>query len=404
MKNNKKHVVFVSQSFYPSPGGVSTFIFNLSKALIKSGFAVTCIHLGDKICNPIHPQINQIVIPISDFPSHELQSYSEFKEFLYKDFHDIEQITKPVEQLSGYDAFIKINNAFTKEILKLDKRNPINTLHIHDYQLIESVQNIDINCKKVLSLHFPLHNNISDKIFEYLLRKISVFNSVLVSTPEYKDIMDIKCPHKNIAICEPLSGEEYLTPNKQIFKIKNMAVCVQRFDAKSLQSDIVNAYVLLKDKDCKLNFVGEGSLTDKISNVRNNYFVKVKNLVEKMNIQNQIKFIGNIDYTKLKQYYEKADCLIILSKMECFGIAVTEAMSQGLPIIASNVGGFKYQIKDGYNGFLVDPNDHILIADKIQTLFSDKTLYKSMSINSRERYETTFSYPIILAKYLKIYE
>ncbi len=62
-------------------------------------------------------------------------------------------------------------------------------------------------------------------------------------------------------------------------------------------------------------------------------------------------FVKNMD-----EIYSKIDLLVVPSKMEALSLVIIEAMSKNIPVVASNVGGIPEIIKDGYNGFLAEPN------------------------------------------------
>ena len=65
-------------------------------------------------------------------------------------------------------------------------------------------------------------------------------------------------------------------------------------------------------------------------------------------------------------------------------MGVAEAMAAGVPVVTSNRCGMPYMVRDGENGFLVDPNDPAGIAGRIGEILGDKTLRASMGKRSAE--------------------
>jgi glycosyltransferase involved in cell wall biosynthesis len=79
------------------------------------------------------------------------------------------------------------------------------------------------------------------------------------------------------------------------------------------------------------------------------------------------------------------DILVHPSLSEGFGRAVLEAMALGKPVVASKVGGLREIIKDGEDGFLVEPGDIQGLAEKISRLLRDKPLRGIFGRASREK-------------------
>ncbi|NQE54750.1 Trehalose synthase [ANME-1 cluster archaeon GoMg3.2] len=77
--------------------------------------------------------------------------------------------------------------------------------------------------------------------------------------------------------------------------------------------------------------------------------------------------------------------LVLLSLSESFGIVNLEAMASGLPIVATSVGGLPEIIKEGKNGFLVEPQNPKEIAEKVSMILRDDELRERISKNNKER-------------------
>ncbi|HKF18717.1 MAG TPA: glycosyltransferase family 4 protein [Candidatus Dormibacteraeota bacterium] len=75
--------------------------------------------------------------------------------------------------------------------------------------------------------------------------------------------------------------------------------------------------------------------------------------------------------TRLRRLYQEADFLVIPTRADCFSMAGLEAMSSGLPVITSRVGGVGELLDDGREGFLVPPDDGRSLGEAIQMLVVD---------------------------------
>ncbi|MFH1662241.1 MAG: glycosyltransferase family 4 protein, partial [Candidatus Falkowbacteria bacterium] len=93
---------------------------------------------------------------------------------------------------------------------------------------------------------------------------------------------------------------------------------------------------------------------------------------------------------------------VMPSLREGFGITFLEAMSCGTPVIGGNVGGTKELIKNGENGFLVNPGDYKDLANKIFVLLDDDVVRKKFISNGFETVKK-FSVENMVDKTLKVY-
>ena len=80
-----------------------------------------------------------------------------------------------------------------------------------------------------------------------------------------------------------------------------------------------------------------------------------RSMVDRLQLQDYVRIESNISYDKKITLYSAADIFISLSDnyQETFGITILEAMSQGLPVIASDFSGYKELVDDGRTGFLI---------------------------------------------------
>lgn len=75
---------------------------------------------------------------------------------------------------------------------------------------------------------------------------------------------------------------------------------------------------------------------------------------------------------EMPDVYRGSDVFALPSENETFGQVFVEAMSCGLPVIGTKVGGIPEIISDSYNGYLIPPDDSSVLAQRIETLLNDK--------------------------------
>src|SRR5256886_5677916 len=97
----------------------------------------------------------------------------------------------------------------------------------------------------------------------------------------------------------------------------------------------------------------------------------------------------------------RAAVVLQKSLREGFGLTVAEAMWKATPVIGGNVGGIRYQIEDGVNGFLVSSVDET--AERIVQLLKDKKLREQMGERARETVREKFLLPRYVEQYLDLF-
>jgi trehalose synthase len=98
----------------------------------------------------------------------------------------------------------------------------------------------------------------------------------------------------------------------------------------------------------------------------------------------------------------RAAVVLQKSLREGFGLTVAEAMWKGTPVIGGNVGGIRYQIQEGLNGFLVSSVEEA--AQRIVGLISDKNLREEMGRKARETVRRSFLLTRYLEQHLDLFD
>lgn len=119
------------------------------------------------------------------------------------------------------------------------------------------------------------------------------------------------------------------------------------------------------------------------------YFDELTALIEKLDCQDTIHFLGTISHENLVTYYQNSDILALPSKHESFGMVMTEAMACEVPVIAlKDSGGPDEIISNGEDGILTTKESY---SHALFQLLSDKEKLKRMRVNARNKVEKRFS-------------
>lgn len=110
--------------------------------------------------------------------------------------------------------------------------------------------------------------------------------------------------------------------------------------------------------------------------------VFLKSRTEIFGLQDRVHFLGY--RSDVHELLCAADLFVFPSLREGLGLAAIEALSTGVPVVGSNVGGIPEYVVDGVNGYLINPNIPSTIADAVMSLIANKEKRKSMEEVARQ--------------------
>jgi len=150
---------------------------------------------------------------------------------------------------------------------------------------------------------------------------------------------------------------------------------------KNIES-LIDAFARVKKEfsDYKLVIVGDGpSVQD------------LRFRIQDLRLENSVVFTGKLSIQRVREVMKDCYVFVLPSLSEGFGRVFIEAMALGKPVIASNVGGIPEIIKDGENGFLVEPKDTEGLVQKIKELLINEDVARNMGAAGRKFTKDNFS-------------
>lgn len=115
---------------------------------------------------------------------------------------------------------------------------------------------------------------------------------------------------------------------------------------------------------------------------------RLVNEIEEFHLHDVVTFLGWVTGEKKEALFDLADAYVLPSYKEGLPMSILEAMSHGLPILATNVGGIPELVENGVNGFLFSPGDIVAIQESIDILLTNRNIQKHMGEMSRCRAES----------------
>ena len=172
---------------------------------------------------------------------------------------------------------------------------------------------------------------------------------------------------------------------------------VGRLYARKGLFTLIESMVLVtrKFKNAKFIIAGKGL---------SNEMKKLVSYTTKLGVKDNIVFTGYFPDKKLPRLYQAADIFAFSTFYENLPFAVLEALSTGLPVVTTNVGGIPEMIDNGKNGFLVQPFNSRELADRILYYLEHPTAASEMALLARKTIENQFDWRLIVKKVLKVYD
>ncbi len=143
-------------------------------------------------------------------------------------------------------------------------------------------------------------------------------------------------------------------------------------------------------KDIHVDFVGEGPERPIL-----------EELVAEYKLGEHVKFCGSVPNVEVYKYLAQNNIYILMSSNEGLPISILEAMRVGMPVIGTNIAGIPECIENGYNGFLLEPDEKQL-ADLLKKL--PEYDWEEMGVNSRAKFEREFTFERMMREFCDMYD
>ncbi len=130
------------------------------------------------------------------------------------------------------------------------------------------------------------------------------------------------------------------------------------------------------------------------------YLARLKQFIAEQRLTQQVVLPGPVYGADKAALLRQADIFVFPTTKDVFGLVNLEAMQWGLPVVSSPVGAIPEIIRDGVNGYIVDPGDRRLLCRRLTTLINDPSLRRQMGAAGRRLYAQHYT-PAVYTRNLK---
>ena len=181
-----------------------------------------------------------------------------------------------------------------------------------------------------------------------------------------------------------IASEEKVTKSPY-FRVVYVGQLIKRKNLTCL----IKALQKISSSKWELDIVGDGVEKERL-----------KRLVEKLSLQDKIRFVGVLNNNEVRKKYANSDCLVLCSKFDGWGAVVNEALSEGLPVVVSDKCGSADLVIQGQNGYVFKSNSPKSLSESLEKLMKlDVDLDKRLEIRQMA---SSFSAPLVARYFVEI--
>ncbi len=394
MKNEKKiKVCIVNALFSPFMGGVEKHMLELSKHLVKQGVEV---HVMTGKLSDLSKEQNIEGIKI----------------------HRIECTEIRIPGL--YPPPLVLSANVQESLAKLDEKYNFDIIHLQD-RWFPDFDSVLIYAKTVnkpfivtlhnarpvgIALHYTVLGGLYDQVIGKQVLK-SADRIISVSNWAIGDVSKYGIPKSKFTyipngvegseyfVCtDPLKARQKAIRNKFNLTKGPLLLFVGRVIKQKGLEYLIKAMpeILTIMPEVQLVVVGKG---DKLT--------ELKTLVNKLKLNDNVKFPGFVDDASLRKLLSSADIFVLPSLWEVLPVAILEAMASGKPIVCTDAGGNR-ELVDHTNGIVVPKRNITALAGAVISVLSNEQRMKQMGKTSRKKALEQFNWQTIAYNTIQVYK
>ncbi|MGE4170709.1 MAG: glycosyltransferase family 4 protein [Candidatus Margulisiibacteriota bacterium] len=364
-----KKILFWSDGFHPRIGGIETLSFDYAQALIARGCQVAIITGKDK----------------SDWPDEEV-------------YQGIQIYRLPFTALIDGRQLGSLKVIKDKVAQVLAEFNP-DVIHLQDvftragivFQMIRPM----VPQPKVLTFHGaakwvpPTPNSLLERTLNGVSHVVYISNFVKGIIQD--TIAGFKIPYTVLLNAVRFPKDFPKVEQKNGFQVR----FIGRYNEEKGLPIALKSFELFAEKhpEATLTFIGEGLLKKSLQMA-----------IANSPVRSQIQDLGKMTHDEILPYYATADCVVMPSQSEWFGLVALHAAHAGVPVLANNEGGLCEIVVHQKTGYLLPTNDYQAFANAMADLYANPKTRKAMGEAAKAHVQGHFDLERTVDRLLKIYD
>jgi len=358
------NILFLSTHL--NTGGITSYLFTLTKGLIKRGHSVHVATSGGNVegeflsvgANLVHLNIRTK----SELDPRIYIALKPLKAYIKENNIDIVHAQTRITQVMG-------------SLLKKSTSRPfVSTCHGF-FKARLSRKWIPCWGDAVIAISSAVERHLLDD-FSISQKRIHLIESG-IDLDEFTPINEVtKAEHRNRL---KLGDEPIIGMIARLSDVKGPDVLIEAM--KDVLGHIPNAKLLL---------VGEGRMEGDL-----------RAMVKRLELEQSVRFFSVV--RKTKEMLPLFDIFAMPSRQEGLGLSIMEAQATGLPVVASRVGGIPSLVEDGKTGILVESENPRVLAEAIVKLLKDKDLLGAIGVAGRKFIQEHYSADRMIDKTVELY-
>lgn len=362
---------------FPPEEGIGNYVYGISTKLIEAGHEVTVMTRG---------------------------SWNKTQKEVIDGIKVIKAPYMPI-----YPFYMHLHGIFVNKIFKLIE-SQIDVVHIHSplspliktsLPLITTIHTpmlMDERYDKITSI-YSIFSKISARFISYPLELKLIQASDMVTTVTKSIAQELKEYHfdpDEVVVIGNGVDEKFFMPVQNTSEDDNKYIMYAgRMDREKGLFDLVECGEHICNQRSDISFILAGRGRD---------LNKLKKKVRKLGLRDKFIFSGQVGKGKLVQLYQNAIIFAFPSYHEGLPTVLLEAMSCGLPIVATDVRGNRDLISSGEDGILVPTRSPKEMADAISMLLDDEKMRRRLGKNARKTIEEHYTWDTVSNNILRCYE